>query len=157
MPAFFLIRFSQPQTVKTRSSKSGAVLHELLPVLAIVAALTSGIFWLFAEQDQQAENANVFQLTRLRSAIDTYHRLTGHYPRQLNDLTAFQPVLSGMHEPPALTLVAELPSNQLTSSTDVLIISNSPAILSDVTNRGGWLYNPETGEVWINHKSQYFE
>ena len=145
------------RSANRRKAKTGSLLHELLTVLTLVIVLGGGLLWLFVQKDEQSENANRFQLTRLRSAIADYRRFTGEYPRHLTDLTSFDPAVSYFPQAATFTLVSELPNNELTDSAKVQIISNSPAILSDVTNLAGWLYNPETGEVWIDHTTQYFE
>jgi hypothetical protein len=52
----------------------------------------------------------------------------------------------------------QIPDNPFTNLNAVKSIGNDPAVVGDVTGGGGgWLFNPTTGGIFIDHADHFDE
>jgi prepilin-type N-terminal cleavage/methylation domain-containing protein len=135
-------------------------LVEVLIVVVILAVLAATIIPQFSDSTKDAkESTLLFNLHTLRSQIQMYR--TQHDGLMPDD--QLQKLISatdrngdiasdGQYGP----YVTEIPENPFNKSKTIKVITNSPAVSSDVSTTDGWLYNATTGEIWISH-ADYFD
>ena len=150
-----------------RQQRYAFTLVEVLIVVVIMAVLAAVVIPQFASSTDDAKNATAtFNLSTLRSIIQIYKtQHIGRYPafdataKSLSVLVRKTHVdgtiddASGTYGP----YLGEFPNNPYTGSAEVRIITNDPATSADVTagNSGGWLYNPTTGNIWLDSDPGY--
>jgi prepilin-type N-terminal cleavage/methylation domain-containing protein len=141
--------------------RSGFTLVEVLIVVVIMAVLAATIIPQFSDSTKDAKISTVeFNLHTLRSQIELYKsqhdgKVPGAALAELTSKTDLDGAIGTTVLFPFGPYIREIPNNPFTNSKAVTSISNSPAESGDVTGSGGWLYNPDTGEIWIDH-SDYF-
>ena len=113
----------------------------------------------FSDSTKDAkESTLLFNLHTLRSQIQMYRTqhdglLPGNALDELiNETDKDGSITSGGAYGPYVT---EIPENPFSKSKTVKVITNSPALSSDVSTTDGWLYNSNTGEIWISHDDYY--
>lgn len=143
--------------MKRRVRNSGFTLVEVLIVVVIMAILAATIIPQFSDSTKDAKAATTkFNLHTLRSQIELYKT---HHDGALPSATLVELTQSTNAAGTAGTGAAfpygpymrELPANPFTNSTTITVVENDPAEAGDVTEGGGWLYNEETGGVWVDH------
>lgn len=118
--------------------KNGFTMIELVLVIMIIAILTAIIVPRYLSQIPQAEIATTkANLQNIRGAIAMYRAEQGSYPATLSKLT----------DTPSTTspYLRQIPY-ETCSDPDV----NTEVAGTTVTNAGGWLYDKNTGNVWVN-------
>ena len=146
-----------------RFELSGFTLIEISIVVVIMAVIAAAILPVFLDYTNgtRSEVAR-FNHKVLQSQIDFY-RLDhdGNVPsgemQQLTVSTNAQGDSGSGTAFPYGPYIPQVPENSLNNSNSVTVISNSPAQSGDVTEAGGWLYNDQTGEIWIDHSDHYQE
>ena len=137
----------------------------LLLLVAVAGSALAALIWgTDSEDDVFAARHNLLKLRRLVGQYRDEHQ--GRPPADLAHLLqssnlrgepSGRPDVSA--EFPIARYLWSLPENPLSEGRPALRrsvsrISNHPAQASDVTpgNQGGWLYNPQSGGVWVDHK-----
>jgi general secretion pathway protein G len=147
-----------------KAKRRGAfTLVEVLIVVVIMAVLAATIIPQFSDSAKDAKISSVkFNLHTLRSQIQMYKsQHDGKIPTAtLVELTKKTDVKGTVGTGAGFVYgpyVMEIPPNPFTASNAVKSITNSPAEAGDVTGTGGWLYNANTGEIWIDHADYFSE
>lgn len=137
-----------------KRSSSGFTLVEILIVVVIMAILAATIIPQFTDTTTDAKlNTSVFNLQTMRAQIETFKaQHGGKPPAQLVDLTKKTDKngtvsATGQYGP----YLQSIPEETVTGNNGVVNVTSNPITASDVTSAGGWLYNPTTGEIRINH------
>jgi type II secretory pathway pseudopilin PulG len=115
--------------------------------------------------DDTKKSAVQFNLRIVRSVVQTYRGQHGQMPL-VNDTQILGDVLTnkthidgtvdntnGVYGP----YVDDFPANSFSNSGSIKLITNDPATSGDVTagGSGGWLYNKNTGGVWLDRDPGY--
>jgi general secretion pathway protein G len=146
-----------------RNKRSAFTLVEILIVVVIMAILAATIIPQFTDSTKDAKaSTGKFNLHTLRSQIQLYRAhhegaAPGDDLLELMDTTDADGTIGAGASFPYGPYISELPANPFTSSTTVKEITNDPAAVGDVTGTGGWLYNPTTGGIWMDHADHYQE
>src|SRR5687767_9511626 len=143
--------------MKTTERRSAFTLIEVLIVVVIMAILAATIIPQFTDSTKDAKSSTVqFNLHTLRSQIQLYRTQhnglspTGTLAELLTttDTSGAQGTGAAFPYGPYLR---EVPLNPFNNSKAVKVIATDPAAAGDVTGTGGWIYNPTTGGIWIDH------
>lgn len=151
---------SKPTRSKPRSAFT---LVEILIVVVIMAILAATIIPQFTDSTKDAKSSTgKFNLHTLRSQIQLYRAhhegaAPGNDLLELMDTTDVDGTIGTGASYPFGPYISEVPTNPFTNSSTVVEIINDPAVVGDVTGTGGWLYNPTTGGIWIDHADHYQE
>ncbi|MEM7474108.1 MAG: prepilin-type N-terminal cleavage/methylation domain-containing protein [Planctomycetota bacterium] len=124
--------------------QQGFTLIELVVVIIIIAILAAVAVPKFYDRADDAREASTLQsLATLRSSIELFRVDTDAYP------TASIDTELGSY------LKSPFPSTSIggVESATVTVVSSSPITAADADGKGGWLYNPLTGEIAINMAS----
>jgi len=138
-------------------SRTGFTLVEVLIVVVIMAILAATIIPQFTDSTKDAKSSTVrFNLHTLRSQIELYRtQHNGVAPGALlAELTQSTNAAGGSGTGvnfPYGPYIREIPKNPFTNSAAVKTITTDPAVGTDVTANGGWIYNVTTGGIWIDH------
>ena len=140
----------------------GFTLVEVLIVVVIMAVLAAVVIPQFSSTTDDARKSTAeFNLSTMRSLIQTYRGQHGGVLPIINGSQTLADVMTektkvdgtvdptnGVYGPYLL----EFPDNPYSSTSDVKIITNDPAVAGDVTagNSGGWLYNAATGDIRLD-------
>jgi len=140
----------------------GFTLVEVLIVVVIMAVLAAVVIPQFsASTDDARKSTTEFNLSTMRSLIQTYRGQHGSSLPVINGTQSLADVLTGKTKSDGTVdavngvygpYLLELPENSFSGSSAVKVITNDPAIVGDVTtgNTGGWLYNATTGGIWLD-------
>ena len=141
----------------------GFTLVEVLIVVVIMAVLAATIIPQFTDSTKDAKTSSVqFNVHTLRSQIQLYKAQhdallpSATLTELINSTDTAGNTGSGASYPLG-PYMQSIPENPFTNSNSVASITNSPAILTDVTGSGGWLYNATTGEIWVDHADYFTE
>jgi general secretion pathway protein G len=145
-----------------RPPRSGFTLIEVLIVIVVVAILAATILPYYFDSTKDASVSIArFNLSVMRSQIDFYRPdHNGKAPATLDQLAVRTDIDGNTGSGPEYKFgpyIPSIPTNPLTTSDAVKNISSSPPTSGDVTGTNGWLYNPATGEIWIDHPDYYLE
>jgi general secretion pathway protein G len=147
----------------SRAPRSAFTLVEVLIVVVIMAILAATIIPQFTDSTKDAKlSTSKFNLHTLRSQIELYRtQHTGLNPSgslaELLTTTNSQGTVGSGAAFPYGPYLRDLPVNPFTNSATVTVITNDPAVATDVTGSGGWLYNVTTGGIWIDHADHFDE
>ncbi|MDX1946636.1 MAG: prepilin-type N-terminal cleavage/methylation domain-containing protein [Pirellulaceae bacterium] len=144
-----------------RNARNGFTLVEVLIVVVIMAILAATIVPQFnnSASDSKA-GTNKFNLHTMRAQIELYRAqhngtLPGATLIELTKNTDISGAQGTGANFPYGPYIREIPTNTVSNSKTVKVITNNPATASDVTGTGGWLYNATTGGIWIDDATQY--
>ena len=130
-------------------------LVEVLIVVVIMAVLAATVIPQFADTSLDAKKStSSFNMQSLRSQIEAFKaHHNGATPVSLAILTVKTDKTGAANASgPYGPYLQEVPTEQITASETVIVLTGSSAIAAgDVTAAGGWLYNKTTGEIRINH------
>ncbi len=137
----------------SNNKKTGFTLIEVLIVVVILAVLAATVIPQFTDSTTDAKKSSVMlNLHTLRSQIQLYRaQHEGNIPSAtLNELTIATDVdgTAGGSFGPYIT---KIPVNSFTNSSSVKSLTADP-VDTDFNDTDGWLYNTNTGEIWINYK-----
>ena len=141
------------QLEMSQNKKAGFTLIEVLIVVVILAVLAATVIPQFTDSTTDAKKSSVMlNLHTLRSQIQLYRvQHEGKAPSaNLNELTIATDVdgTAGGSFGPYIT---KIPVNSFTNSNSVKALTAAPAP-SDFNDTDGWLYNTNTGDIWINYE-----
>ena len=142
----------------TKKRALGFTLLEILIVVVLMAILASVIIPQWSGTTERAsENTARFNVGELRNLVQVYKsQHNGQYPATLELLTVKTnrngtpdsgdgPLVCGPY-------IVNIPDNPLVDVSYAYVVkapsANPP---SDAESGAGWLYDSNTGEVWINH------
>jgi len=146
----------------------GVSIPEVLIVTIMLFVIAASLmpFFVDAEGDEDQQIAR-HHLQKLRAVLDRY-RLDhlGRFPKKLNDLRWPSDIDGRISEAadadeiyPIPPYLRSLPANMASLApfgqrNRVRQVDSDPPRSAEITpgNVGGWLYNPETGGVWIDHE-----
>ena len=141
-----------------RMRRHGFTLVEVLIVVVMLAVLAVAIVPEFLDSSQDAIVSSAkFNLQTLRSQIQRYKsehggKVPGDDLAELLLTTNAAGTIDSSDGPLVCGPYLEsIPVNPFTGSATVAEITSNPAATTDVTTSDGWLYNPEAGQVWLNH------
>jgi type II secretion system protein G len=146
-----------------RTPRSAFTLIEVLIVVVIMAILAATIIPQFTDSSKDAKASAVkFNLHTLRSQIELYRTQHNGTPPsatliELTQSTDSSGAAGTGPNYPYGPYIRQVPVNPFTNKNTITTITNDPAQASDVTGNGGWLYNPTTGGIWIDHATFYKE
>ncbi len=156
---------------RNRATRNAFLLPEFLILLTIVCILGIALVSLIRGTDQQDRIFAVdHNLSKLRAQLRQYSaEHEGRFPSRLEDLISVSNIRGASRrgrEPstafPLGPYLQALPENTLSRAVGparsaVRLIANHPPGAGDVTphGQGGWLYNPRTGGVWIDHTDRF--
>ena len=142
----------------SKTNKAGFTLIEVLIVVVILAVLAATVIPQFTDSTTDAKKSSVlFNLHTLRSQIQLYRahhdgKVPGATLSELTIATKADGTAGGSFGP----YLSKLPVNNFTNSNSVKAMTATPTA-SDVNDTDGWLYNKNTGDVWINHSDMFTE
>ncbi len=149
----------------------GVSLPEFLIVATIIAVIIVSLTPFFLDANlEDDEHCVRHNLQKLRSEIERYRvDHAGLYPARLEDL--IRPSNAGGEigeaghadaDYPIAPYLRSIPENCFSTTAGgfrnrVKPITSDPPTLDDLTpnNAGGWLYNSQTGGVWIDHDQHH--
>jgi prepilin-type N-terminal cleavage/methylation domain-containing protein len=141
-------------------TRSAFTLVEVLIVVVIMAILAATIIPQFTDSTNDAKTSTAkFNLHTMRSQIELYKaHHNGTLPdAALNKLTIATDA-DGNAGGPFGPYMRQIPDNPFTNLNAVKSIGNDPAVVGDVTGGGGgWLFNPTTGGIFIDHADHFDE
>jgi prepilin-type N-terminal cleavage/methylation domain-containing protein len=147
--------------MRIASPRNAFTVIEVLIVVVIMALLAAVIIPQFTDSTKDAKLGNArFNVQALRSQIELYRsHHNGLTPDSaLNQLLANTDISgakgSGASYPYGPYL-KQIPTNPFNDSASITVITNDPAQSADVTGKGGWLYNPSTGGIWLDDATYY--
>ena len=136
-----------------KARRSGFTLVEVLIVVVILAILAAAVVPQFSSSTQDAKfSTSIFNLQTLRAQVQVYKaQHNGVYPDTLDKLTIATSKAGGTASGndsygPYLLEVPECPI--VGSADEVASTATTPVV---VTGGAGWVYNKDTGRIWINH------
>ena len=136
-------------------SPNAFTLVEVLIVVVIMAVLAATIIPQFTNSTKDAESSTVlFNLNTMRSIIELYKsQHNGLAPgADLSELTNSTDRSGNKGTGAAYPYgpyLQKIPDNPLTDSNVVAQPSSVPPTAT--VSGAGWLYDPTTGQIWINH------
>ena len=146
---------------------------ELLVVATFVAGIAAALIPFHVHHEREdARQRTLHNLQEIRSQLRQYYAdHQGWMPANLANLMCLTDIngdfIRGDARPVGQTLIhpylKTLPENAFSEAipgcrNQVRLIESDPPEAMHVTpgNLGGWLYNPQTGGVWIDHQ-EYFQ
>jgi len=137
---------------KQRSTRSAFTLVEVLIVVVIMAILAATIIPQFTDSTKDAkESTSKFNLHTMRSQIELYK---AHHNGILPSADLAELIKAtdadGADGGPFGPYMREIPANPFTNSKTVTSTGDNPP--TSATAGAGWLYNPTTGGIWIDHE-----
>lgn len=134
----------------------GFTLIEVLIVVVMVAILAAVVMpYALDRVGDSKQTTAIYNLARLRALIYEYKV---NHDRPLSGLLIELTVSTDKHGNigtgaayPHGPYLFDIPLNPMSDSNVVTAITVSPATAGNVTGTGGWLYNPSTAELWIDH------
>jgi general secretion pathway protein G len=144
-----------------KQTRSAFTLVEILIVVVIMAILAATIIPQFTDSTKDAKaSTGKFNLHTLRSQIQLYRahhegNAPGNDLAELMASTNSDGTIGTGASYPYGPYISEMPVNPFTNSATVKVITNDPATAGDVTGTGGWLYNPTSGGIWLDHAEHY--
>ena len=136
-------------------SPSAFTLVEVLIVVVIMAVLAATIIPQFTNSTQDAEASTVlFNLNTMRSIIELYKSQHNGLPpsADLSELTTTTDRSGNKGTGasyPYGPYLQKIPDNPLTDSNVVAQPTSVPP--TTTVDGAGWLYDPASGQIWINH------
>ena len=131
----------------TSWKRRGFTLIELVVVIIIIAILAAVAVPKFYDRADDAREAATLQsLSTLRGAIELYRADNSGYPSTLGT-----DLLSYLKSPFPATSVGG------TESDAIKVVTSNPITSTDADDKGGWIYNPATGEIRVNMASHINE
>ena len=146
--------------MKTMQRRSAFTLIEVLIVVVIMAILAATIIPQFTDSTKDAKSSTVkFNLATLRAQIQLYRtQHTGLNPTatlveltQLTDINGAAGTGATFVYGPYLR---QIPVNPFTNLNTVTTTTSDP-LTTAPAGTGGWIYNPTTGNIWIDHATLY--
>lgn len=138
-----------------RRCHAAFTLVEVLIVVVIMAVLAATIIPQFTNSTNDAKDSTVlFNLHSMRSLIELYKsQHNGRAPgADLQELTSSTDRAGNVGTGAAYPYgpyLQKIPVNPFTDSNTVAQPSSVPP--SSTVSGAGWLYDPATGQIWINH------
>src|SRR2546423_15413637 len=147
--------------MKTMQRRSAFTLIEVLIVVVIMAILAATIIPQFTDSTKDAKSSTVkFNLATLRAQIQLYRtQHTGLNPAAtLVELTKLTDI-NGDYSTTGPTYVygpylRQIPVNPFTNLNSVTTTTSDP-LTTAPAGTGGWIYNPTTGNIWIDHATLF--
>lgn len=133
-------------TTKISKKRGGFTLIELLIVLSIVGTLVAiSAPTMFSMTRVAKDSTAKSNLHALRTAVFSYYIDNNEtWPASLSTASGFIP-----------KYMKRIPQAVIHSSTNKEIgISRAVSYGEKISNNGGWIYNPETGDVGINYSGK---
>ncbi|HAV43308.1 TPA: hypothetical protein DCX15_04760 [bacterium] len=136
--------------------QKGFTLIELMIVIAIIGILAIIAIPRFIDLvDKAREGATKGSLGAIRGALVIYYGdHEGNYPDDINAAWGGRNVSAELTLRPFSAYIegGQLPRAQLRRRSGATNLDSYTAVLGDVpvTNTGGWLYNSNTGRVFVN-------
>ncbi len=134
--------------------RSAFTLVEIMIVVVVLAILAAAIVPQFADATKDAKaNTAVFNLHTLRSQIGFYRaQHGGKSPATLSKLTVKTNADETTTGSPIYgPYLSTIPDNPLVDGANTNVVGTPAAVppVAVVAN-SGWMYDPTTGQVWIN-------
>lgn len=139
------------------TERDGFSLVEVVIVVVVMAVLAAVLAPQFADNSDEAIQSNAeFNLHTLRTQIDLYRSQHGgrNPSASLVELTTTTDASGTIGRGSGFSLgpyIRDIPSNPFTGNDRITTISHSPVSQEDMSGLGGWLYNPSSGDVWIDY------
>jgi general secretion pathway protein G len=147
--------------MKTTERRSAFTLIEVLIVVVIMAILAATIIPQFTDSTKDAKASTVkFNLATLRSQIQLYRtQHNGVNPTatlvELHSTTDASGTVGTGANFVFGPYLREIPINPFTNSKTVTVTAEDPLVTAPA-GTGGWIYNPTTGNVWIDYSAPFF-
>jgi general secretion pathway protein G len=139
-----------------RRSRTGFTLVEVLIVVVIMAILAATIIPQFSDSSRDAKvNTAKFNLHTLRAQIELYKsQHDGLRPSntlaELTSSTNAQGTVGTGAQFPYGPYLQAIPVNPLTNSRTIRVVTTDSPTASGESD-AGWLYNANSGRIWIDH------
>jgi general secretion pathway protein G len=146
--------------MKTTEPRSAFTLIEVLIVVVIMAILAATIIPQFTDSTKDAKSSTVlFNLHTLRSQIQLYRtQHNGLAPdaalAKLMTTTDVSGATGTGPNFPYGPYLREIPVNAFTNSKTITTTTDDP-LTTAPAGTGGWIYNPTTGSIWIDHTTYW--
>jgi general secretion pathway protein G len=146
--------------MQTNGRRGAFTLIEVLIVVVIMAILAATIIPQFTDSTKDAKASTVqFNLHTLRSQIQLYRtQHNGTAPAAtLAELMASTNASGATGTGAAYPYgpyLREVPVNAFTNSKTITTTTEDP-LTTAPAGTGGWIYNPTTGGIWIDHATYY--
>lgn len=141
---------------KSLKPQTGFSLVEVLIVIVLMSVLAGIVVQNFLTITGDADlKLALHNLGVFRGTIELYRgQHNGGLPSDsLQELLRATNVAGEIGSPPEHALgpyLSDIPGNPLTKSSRVTVINTNRPTQSDTTG-GGWLYNPVSGRLWLDH------
>ena len=133
-----------------RRVRHGFTLIEILIVVVILAVLAATVVPQYKDVTNDAKyNTTVFNLQGMRAQIELYKaQHNGNPPANLSDLTITTDE-DGATPGPLGPYLIQIPTENINNESTVTNSGSTPINVTGTA--GGWIYDPATGELRINH------
>ncbi|PQO33972.1 prepilin-type N-terminal cleavage/methylation domain-containing protein [Blastopirellula marina] len=138
----------------SQNKKAGFTLIEVLIVVVILAVLAATVIPQFTDSTTDAKKSSVMlNLHTLRSQIQLYRaQHEGDIPSGTLDELKIATDVDGNAGGSFGPYITKIPVNSFTNSASVKTLTAAP-VDGDFNDTDGWLYNTNTGDIWINYKA----
>lgn len=135
----------------SQNKKAGFTLIEVLIVVVILAVLAATVIPQFTDSTTDAKKSSgLMNLHTLRSQIQLYRaQHEGRVPTGgLTELTSKTKV-DGTANGPFGPYITKIPVNSMNNLDTISAVTADPAD-ADFDGSTGWIYNTNTGQIWLN-------